>query len=299
MIGAGEAAALGGATCWAACSMCFSSAGKRVGSLSVNLTRLLMGMVFLTAITAIARGLPLPLDATPTQWAYIGASGFIGFFLGDMVLFEAYVLIGPRLSVLVITTWPIFAALLAIRYCNQHLNAYQWFGIVVTIAGVIAVLLVQRQSTRHAPNRKLMLGVTLALLGGLGQAIGYVLAQKGLDGYDAFSATQIRLLAAVPGFILVITFAKRWGSVREAFTSRKALGPLVAGTGAGPVLGVGLSMVALNAGTDVGVAGTLMATAPLSVIVLERVIHKTPICPKALAGTLVAIAGVAILMLAA
>ncbi len=299
MIGTGEAAALGAATCWALCSICFTRAGQRVGSLSVNLTRLVMGMVLLVAITTVTRGLPFPTDATPTQWAYIGASGAIGFFLGDMLLFESFLLIGPRLGILVVSTWPIFAALLAIPFCNQYLNGVQWSGIMVTIAGVIWVLLVQRQSTRHAPNRHLKLGVTLAILGGLGQAIGYILAQKGLDGYDAFSATQIRLLAAVPGFLLVITFAKRWSSVRDAFTIGGVVRPLLIGSIAGPVLGVGLSMVALNAGTDVGIAGTLMSTAPLGVIILERVIYKTPICPKALAGTLVTIAGVAILMLAA
>ncbi len=265
----------------------------------MNLTRLLMGMVLLIAITAIVRGMPLPLDATPRQWAYIGASGFIGFFLGDMLLFEAFVLIGPRLSVLVITTWPIFAALLAIPFCNQHLNAYQWFGILVTVLGIIAVLLVQRKTNRRAPNRHLKLGITLAFLGGIGQAIGYIFAQKGLGGYDAFSATQIRLLAALPGFLLVITLAKRWSNVRDAFTTGEVVRPLILGSVAGPVLGVGLSMVALNMGTDVGVAGTLMSTAPLWVILLERLIHKTPICPKALAGTLVAVAGVALLMLAA
>ncbi|MBT3279111.1 MAG: DMT family transporter [Phycisphaerales bacterium] len=297
MIGAGELAALGAAGCWAICSLCFATAGKRVGSLSVNLTRLIMGMVILVAITTFWRGMPLPLDATATQWAYISASGFVGFFLGDMVLFEAYVLIGPRLSVLVITTWPIFAAVLAVPFCNQYLNARQWAGIVVTLAGVISVLLVHRKANQAQPNRHLKLGILLALLGGIGQAIGYILAQKGLGDYDAFSATQIRLIAALPGFLIIITFAKRWASVRDAFTTGEVVRPLMLGAVTGPALGVGLSMVALSEGASVGVAGTLIATAPLVVILLERILYKTPICPKALAGTLLAVAGVGILML--
>ena len=44
----GEIAALLTALCWTVTAMAFESAGKRVGALSLNLIRLVIGLVFLS-----------------------------------------------------------------------------------------------------------------------------------------------------------------------------------------------------------------------------------------------------------
>ena len=49
----GEIAALLTAVCWTVTAMAFESAGKRVGALSLNLIRLVIGLIFLSIYNAI------------------------------------------------------------------------------------------------------------------------------------------------------------------------------------------------------------------------------------------------------
>jgi ABC-type enterochelin transport system permease subunit len=65
-----------------------------VGSLSVNIIRLFLGLVFLTAYSTIFRGHPLPLDAPGTVWLWLGLSGIIGF-VGLLVPHMMRMLAGP------------------------------------------------------------------------------------------------------------------------------------------------------------------------------------------------------------
>ena len=51
----GELAGLGTAICWTATSMFFEAAGKRIGSLSVNLIRLVIAFFLLGTVTYIGR----------------------------------------------------------------------------------------------------------------------------------------------------------------------------------------------------------------------------------------------------
>jgi drug/metabolite transporter (DMT)-like permease len=72
---------------------------------------------------------------------------------------------------------------------------------------------------------------------------------------------------------------------------------LAGGTVLGPVLGVWLSLVALAYARSTAVASTLLATSPLFVIPVARVVHGTPITLRAVLGAGVAIGGVALLTL--
>lgn len=65
----GELAAFATACCWVVTGISFEQAGKRVGSLAVNLIRLVMALLIMTVFTTVTRGMPLPLDATPMPGA--------------------------------------------------------------------------------------------------------------------------------------------------------------------------------------------------------------------------------------
>ena len=60
----GESAALATAICWALTALAFESAGRRVGSLPVNLIRLLIGWLCLVGLVWFRRGIPFPTDAS-------------------------------------------------------------------------------------------------------------------------------------------------------------------------------------------------------------------------------------------
>ena len=59
----GEFAALLTAFFWTVTSLSFESASRKVGSLSVNIIRLVIGFAFLSIFNLIRRGMVLPTDA--------------------------------------------------------------------------------------------------------------------------------------------------------------------------------------------------------------------------------------------
>ena len=107
----GEIAALLTALCWTVTAMAFESAGKRVGALSLNLIRLLIGLVFLVIYNAIVNGVVIPV-ATSYQWFWLVLSGLVGFVLGDLFLFRAFIMIGARISMLIMALVPPMTALI-------------------------------------------------------------------------------------------------------------------------------------------------------------------------------------------
>jgi len=74
------------------------------------------------------------------------------------------------------------------------------------------------------------------------------------------------------------------------------MGFTIAGAIAGPLLGVSFSLLAVQR-TEVGVASTLMALPPLFLLPLSYVVFKERFGWGAVAGTFVAVFGVAILFL--
>ena len=108
----GEIAAVLTALCWSFNSILFSDAGKRIGSRSVNHLRLWGALVILILIHFFSFNRVIP-QVSAMGTGYLALSGIIGFFIGDAMLFEAYVLIGARMGMLMMTSVPIFSTLLA------------------------------------------------------------------------------------------------------------------------------------------------------------------------------------------
>ena len=67
----GEFAALLVAFFWSITALSFESASKKVGSLPVNIIRLVLGFVFLSVLNLIVRGLIFPTDASVHNWIWL------------------------------------------------------------------------------------------------------------------------------------------------------------------------------------------------------------------------------------
>lgn len=303
---AGELAALATAGCWVITALSFEAAGKRIGSLSLNLIRLVMSLVPLCLFGLVSRGHALPLDADPSAWAWLTLSGLVGFTLGDLCLFRAFVLIGPRLATLIMASVPVWTSLLGFVFLDERLLGRELLGIALTVSG-IAWAVSQRQATPAAPEtdggskpaskpsrwRFASSGIAMALAGALGQAVGLVLSKHGMADYDAFAATQIRVLAGIAGFAIVITLWRWWPRVREAVRDTKAMGPTAIGAVFGPFLGVGLSLLAVQL-APTGVASSVMATTPILMLPVSWIRGEKFGWAGAL-GAVIAVAGVAVL----
>jgi len=133
----------------------------------------------------------------------------------------------------------------------------------------------------------------LAFGGAAGQGVGLVLSKYGMGDYDAFAATQIRVLTGVAGFILVISIYGGWSRVREALQNKPALKRLSLGAFFGPFLGVSFSLIAVKYTTS-GIASTIMSIVPVLIILPSVLIMKEKVTWREIAGALVAVGGVSL-----
>ena len=288
----GEVAALGTALCWTCSSLAFEQATRRLGSLVVNLLRVTIAFVLLAAIAAATRGRPLPDDATTAQWGWLLASGAVGMAFGDLCLFRAYLELGARTTMLIQTLAPLFTALIGWVVLGEAIALRGGAGIVLIVGGVAWAV---SDRAPAVPIARPVRGVLLAIGGALGQAGGLVLSSRGLDGYDKFAATQIRLIAGFAGFALVISAARFWPRVRAALRDRAGLAATSVGALFGPGLGVVLSLYGV-AHAQAGVVAAIIATTPVWLVVVARA-RGERITASAVGGALVAVAGVAMLVI--
>jgi len=291
---AGELAALATACCWTASALAFEAAGRRVGSLALNLIRLVPAMVLLSVYSWLVRGVAFPVDASAHAWLWLSLSGLVGFTVGDLCLFRAFVRVGARVSMLLMATVPLITTLFGLLIMGELLSARQLLGMVLTVVGVSSVALERRPDAAGRMQRLPLDGILLALGGAVGQALGLVLSKVGMGAYDAFASTQIRVLAGIVGLSVVFTVIGWWPRVRRALADRSAMVSTGIGAFFGPFLGVSLSLVAIKY-TYAGVAATLMALVPVLIIPVSVLVLRERVSRLAVLGAVVAVTGTALL----
>jgi drug/metabolite transporter (DMT)-like permease len=292
----GELFALGTAVCWTFTALSFESAGKRVGSRAVNLIRLCLGLLVMVLFNWARRGQPLPLDATAHQWFWLSLSGLVGFSFGDLMLFEAFVRLGARTSMLIMAGVPLLTVLFGWFLLGETLTAMSFIGMVVTLLGIALVVLERPTGGNLFSTSRPLAGLLFASGGALGQAAGLVLSKYGMGSYDAFAATQIRLISGLAGFSILFFFLRTWPQVFRALRNGKAMAGISTGAFFGPFLGVSFSLLAIQH-TVTGVASTIMAITPVLIIAPAVVLFKEKVTAREIIGAFVAVAGVAILFL--
>ncbi|MCT4637940.1 MAG: DMT family transporter [Bacteroidales bacterium] len=288
----GEISALLTALFWTVTAVAFESAGKRVGSLSVNLIRLVIGFLFLGVYSYISRGYFLPVDAGYYEWKWLFLSGLVGFVIGDLCLFSAYVRIGARVSMLIMSLAPPIAALIGYIFLDEVMTVMQILAMIVIILGISLVILKRdRGVERKIRFTYPAIGLLLAFIGAVGQALGLVLSKHGMNGYDAFSATQIRVIAGIAGFSVMFFFIGRWGNVFNAVKNIPALKRITIGAIFGPFLGVSFSLIAVKY-TTTGVASSLMAIVPVLIILPSVHLFKERVTIVEIIGAVITVIGV-------
>ena len=295
----GETAAIATAFLWMLSSLCWTAAGERIGSLAVNVIRLIVALPMLMAYLWVTEGALVPFSASANTWLYLSISGVMGFFVCDLLLFRSFLLIGPRLGMLILSLAPPMTALIGRFLLHEHLTRLNWLGMAMTMAGVAWVVLespaVQGESSRRYVFT--LRGGLMALLAAASQAIAMVIAKMGLkEEISAVGATEIRLLAGLASFLVLLSVMGRYPMLVKAAGDRRALGTIVLGAIVGPVVGVAMLMVAISH-IPTGLAQTFLALSPVMIIPFMRLIYKERIGFHAVAGSLLAFAGVALLFL--
>ncbi|MBX2992934.1 MAG: DMT family transporter [Bacteroidetes bacterium] len=278
---------------WSGSALVFASATRRAGSFNVNITRLIVAMIYLFLLIILFQ---LNVRLSGSQILNLAISGVIGLALGDTFLFRAFQEIGARVTMLVMSLAPAIAALLAYFILGETLSVTGILGIAITVAGIGIVVLNRRTEQATIITT---FGLTLALLAAVGQGAGLVFAKMAFQEGDVngFVATAIRIVASLVVLLPVVVMAKRYTSPWKLFRDDRTAFKLTAlGSVLGPFLGISFSLFAIEH-TKVGIAATIMAIVPILMLPLVRYIYKEQLTLRAIVGAVVAVVGVGVLFL--
>lgn len=300
----GETIAIGVAVLWSSNALFFEYASKRIGSVNLNLIRLVLAFIFVGLTQWIISGSFLPLNADRSTWGWMSLSGFVGFVLGDYFLFASYTMIMARYSQLMMTLAPLFAASFGFILLGERMSWLSLLGMCLTLTGISISILKKQDGLSHNKVRMGLpvKGVLFALLGALGQGVGIVLSKQGMIAYERvytpdnplyipLAATQIRAITGVISFAAIILIKGGVGDFIQALKNRKAFGSAFAGSVLGPYLGVTLSLMAVQH-ANTAVASTIMATVPILILVPEFFILKRKVTWQQVAGAVLSVGGV-------
>lgn len=291
----GELAAVGAAVLWTLSTLAWTSSGRRIGALAVSFHRLMITCVFLLLHGGLVRGCWLPTDADGRTWLILGLSGLMGFFVCDLCAFKALLMIGPRLTLLLQALSPPAAALISWVVMGETLVGRQWLAMGVTLSGITWVVLERQAGTGAARGqRPSAAGVLLAVVAALTQAIAMTLSRQGIGQYDAVAATFIRVLAAIPGYAVLLTVVGRWPAVFVALGDLRAMKIVIVGSVVGPFLGVVVCMIALRH-APTGVVATIVNTMPVLILPFAILLYRERVSLRAAAGAIVTVAGVGLM----
>lgn len=289
----GQLAALSAALFWALATLLYNRSSLHLSAAQLNLVKGLVACPLLLASLYLF-GLGFELDLqSPALWLLL-LSGVIGITIGDTCYFSALRRLGPWHTILLEYLAPPFAAVLAWLFLKERLSLLEMIAAFTVIAGVIFVLSEKRmQST---PMRISRPGLAFAIAAAWCQAVGLVMAFHALQAFDinALQAALVRL----GGGTLALTIGLIMFAPKLLFTTKQALAktrllPLMVAIFFGTFMAIGLQQLAIAYVTP-GIAQTLLATAPLFMIVISLIQGK-PLSLRALGGTLLALAGIALL----
>ena len=291
----GEICGLLTSVCWSGSSVAFTRAARVAGPSTVNHIRIWLALTILAIIHSVLFGIPFPFYAGTQRFLWLGISGLFGFVVADGLLLEAFLLLGPRVSMLLLTLAPAFGTLLGWVFLGEHPPLLKLAGITATTIGIGIVVSAGAPAGRRVSNwRGIFLGVGAAV----GQACGFLFSKLGMQGeYSPFSANIIRLLAAGIGMTLLTLIRGQMIADARKLNDRRVFLTILAGTIAGPVVGVALALYSLSH-VFIGIAITLTSLAPVILLPVDHFFFGERINIGAIAGTIISLAGVVLLFIA-
>lgn len=305
----GEIIALGVACSWTVTALFAEVGSKRIGSLQLNVVRMLLSLLMLGGTLWFMTGSPFPRYASGEAWFWLSLSGFVGYLLGDYCLFNSYIIIGSRFGQLFMTLAPPTAAIAGWIILGEKMQLQGVLGMLVTLTGIgISVLNKGRAEGKGKLSLKLPLkGVLLGVGAGIGQGIGLVLSKVGMNFYEAaipsgeeavaamlpFASTFMRAVTGAIGFLGVMILQKKLGTLVTAAKDKKGMNAAFWATFTGPFIGVSLSLMAVRY-TEAGIASTLMALTPVFILWPAHLVFGQKVTFKEVIGAIISVAGVSL-----
>lgn len=291
---AGEAVCLLTALLWAVAVAMFHRPVLEHGARTTNLAKCLLGAL-LQGFTVLALGQSAVLWTSSSHaLLLLAASGLVGLSVGDTALFVAVARIGVHRTLLLQTLSPVFAASIAFVWQDELPARTAMLGAAVILTGVALVVGPRRGQSAVRDPTHLISGLLLGALAALGQGSGVVLAKAGMAEVPVMPASFVRLLAGAAGLALLAGVSGGFHRLGRLIVSPVMRSRVLPATFLGTYLALFLMMTGI-ALAPAAIAATLLSVAPVFGLFIDTFVHRQPLTPRDLVGTLLAVAGVAVL----
>lgn len=290
----GEIAALASAAFWAISSILWTRQMTVSWPIAMNLFKTgFCFPLFVISLLLVGRGIPLAGVGASSIGVLI-VSGIIGMSIGDTFYFAGLARIGARRSMMILTLSPLFTAGLSVLAGQEFPSVAASFGVGLVLVGLILVLR-ERPAGMVMPG-KVRPGVLFALGAALCQALGIVLTKHGLAGAGILEASTVRIFGGVIGILVIELLRGRLGATVRHTLQPPSLRRIIPAALLGTFLGFHLLQAAVRY-TEPAVAAALTGTSPLFVAPLSVIFLKETMRTGGWIGTVLTVAGVALVML--
>lgn len=291
----GEISALGAAIFWSFSPYVFSFAVRRIGSFNLNVTRLFVSSILLSfAILIFGLSFTIP----NLQLFYLFLSGIIGLVLGDTFLFKSLKEIGPRYTMIIMSSNPAMGAILAYFSFEEKISMVGIIGMIVTFIG-IAIVVFQQNNKEVTRYRVTTMGVFFGFLSALGQAGGLIFTKLAffIAPIHTFVASFYRIF---PSFLTLLITGLFVGKINnDLIVNLKKENTylwVILGSIIGPFFGITLSFVAVTH-IQVGIAATIMSLQPILMLPISKYLQKERFSTQSIVGAFLTVGGIALLFL--
>jgi len=286
----GDIIALLSALLWAISNVLMAMGIRQLPVIPLNLVRCAVSSIFFWCLLPFFGGVQALAHIPLATWVWLALSVLLLLIVGDLLYFRSMELAGVSWAMPVASINPLWAVLLAALFVDEPLSWSLLAGGVLIVAGVI---LVGRSNVQVEPadRRRQRTGLLLALLASLAWGIGQIVLKVAAQDIHAVVANSIRQPMGLAGMFVLNLGRGRWTELRQ-LDGRSWLLIVAAsliGTGLGSLLFVqAIQMV------GAGRTAVLTSTSPLMAIPFAILwLHERP-NRKTLAGTLLAVAGIAL-----
>ena len=287
----GAVCALASAFTWAVTSLLVRTVSPPLSSVTVSAVRALLGGGLLLAWVLVTGGFGRLAAIGETNFLLLAISIVVAIALGDVMFFESARFLGLARAMTVSMVYPLMSAGFAAIFLGEPLSPRVGAGSVVTLTGL--VLIVRSRDGEQVREERLGVGLAAAFIAAVAWAASLLVLKPAMGTLDPVTAQSVRLPLAA---LVLFATPWGWGAPRQVLGADRSTLWRVALLG---IVTAGSSVLFVTSvkWADVAVAAVLSSTAPLFALPLGLIFLGERVTRSALAGTALAVTGVALIQL--
>ena len=287
----GAVCALASALTWAVTSLLVRTVSPPLSSVTVSAVRALLGGGLLLAWVLVTGGFGRLAAIGETNFLLLAISIVVAIALGDVMFFESARFLGLARAMTVSMVYPLMSAGFAAIFLGEPLSPRVGAGSVVTLTGL--VLIVRSRDGEQVRKERLGVGLAAAFIAAVAWAASLLVLKPAMGTLDPVTAQSVRLPLAA---LVLFATPWGWGAPRQVLGADRSTLWRVALLG---IVTAGSSVLFVTSvkWADVAVAAVLSSTAPLFALPLGLIFLGERVTRSALAGTALAVTGVALIQL--